>query len=64
MNNILVVNVNWLGDAVFSTPVFKALKKTYPHARIACLCAPRVKEVLEYCPYVEKIIIFDEKHGR
>jgi heptosyltransferase-1/heptosyltransferase-2 len=63
MNNILVVNVNWLGDAVFSIPVFKALKKTYPQARITCLCLPRVKEVLQYCPYVDKIIIYDE-HGK
>ena len=61
MNNILVVNINWLGDAVFSTPVFKALKKTYPQARVTCLCVPRVKEVLQYCPYVDKIIIYDEK---
>jgi len=61
MNNILVVNVNWLGDAVFSTPLFKALKKTYPLARLTCLCVPRVKEVLEYCPYVDKIIIYDER---
>jgi len=61
MNNILVVNVNWLGDAVFSIPVFKALKKTYPQARITCLCVPRVKEVLQFCPYVDKIIIYDEK---
>jgi len=61
MNNILVVNVNWLGDAVFSIPVFKALKKTYPQACITCLCVPRVKEVLEYCPYVDKIIIYDER---
>ena len=34
MNNILVVNVNWLGDAVFSTPFFKSLKKAYPQARL------------------------------
>ena len=61
MNNILVVNVNWLGDAVFSIPVFKALKRTYPQARITCLCVPRVKQVLEFCPYVDKVIIFDEK---
>jgi lipopolysaccharide heptosyltransferase II len=61
MNNILVVNINWLGDAVFSIPVFKALKKTYPQARVTCLCVPRVKEVLQYCPYVDKIIIYDER---
>ncbi|MDE1920389.1 MAG: lipopolysaccharide heptosyltransferase II [Candidatus Omnitrophica bacterium] len=61
MNNILVVNINWLGDAVFSIPVFKALKKAYPQARISCLCVPRVKEVLEHCPYVDRIIVYDEK---
>jgi lipopolysaccharide heptosyltransferase II len=61
MNNILVVNINWLGDAVFSIPVFKALKKTYPQACVSTLCVPRVKEVLQYCPYVDKIIIYDER---
>ncbi len=34
MNNILVVNVNWLGDAVFSSAVFKALKNNFPAALI------------------------------
>jgi len=61
MNNILVVNVNWLGDAVFSTPFFKALKGAYPQARVSCLCVPRVKEVLEHCPYLDKIIVYDER---
>ncbi len=61
MNNILIVNINWLGDAVFSIPFFKALKKTYPQARLTCLCVPRVKDVLQYCPYVDKIIIYDER---
>ncbi len=61
MDNILVVNVNWLGDAIFSTPVFKALKKTYPKARISCLAVPRVKEVLLHCPYIDEIIVYDEK---
>ncbi|MBF0490793.1 MAG: lipopolysaccharide heptosyltransferase II [Candidatus Omnitrophica bacterium] len=61
MKNILVVNINWLGDAVFSTPVFKALKENYPHARVTCLCVPRVKKVLEFCPFIDEIIICDEK---
>jgi heptosyltransferase-1 len=61
MNNILVVNVNWLGDAVFSTPVFKALKDNFPQAKVSCLCAPRVKKVLELCPFIDEIILIDEK---
>ena len=61
MNNILVVNVNWLGDAIFSTPVFKALKKAYPDARVTCLAVPRVKEVLERCSYIDEIMVYEDK---
>ncbi len=58
--NILVVNVNWVGDVIFSTPVFKALKRNFPEAKVWCLAAPRVKEILESCPFVDGIIIYDE----
>ncbi|MBI3601595.1 MAG: lipopolysaccharide heptosyltransferase II [Candidatus Omnitrophica bacterium] len=61
MNNILVVNVNWLGDAVFSTPVFGALKDNFPKARVSCLCVPRVQEVLKFCPFIDELIVYDEK---
>ncbi|MBP6343015.1 MAG: lipopolysaccharide heptosyltransferase II [Candidatus Omnitrophica bacterium] len=61
MNNILVVNVNWLGDAIFSTPVFKALKKAYPNAHVSCLAVPRVKDVLNNCPFIDEVLVYDEK---
>ena len=65
MNRILVVNVNWLGDVIFSSPIFKALKSAYPEAKISCLAVPRVKEILESIPEIDEIIIYDEKgkHG-
>ena len=59
--NILVVNVNWVGDVIFSSPIFKALKVSYPQARISCLAPTRVKEILECIPGVDEIIIYDEK---
>ena len=61
MKKICVVNVNWLGDAIFSTPVFRALKSVYPDAHISCLCVPRVADVLKYCTDIDEIIIYDEK---
>lgn len=61
MKNILVVNVNWLGDVIFSSPIFKALKEKYPQARLSCLAVPRVKEILESIPYIDEVIIFDEE---
>ncbi len=61
MKKILVVNVNWLGDVIFSSPVFKALKTAYPRSKISCLAAPRVQEVLESIPGVDEIIVYDEE---
>lgn len=61
MRRILVVNINWLGDAIFSTPLFRALKNTHPQAHVACLCVPRVEEALRHCPHIDEIIIYDEK---
>ena len=61
MKRILVVNVNWLGDVIFSSPIFKALKEAYPQARVSCLAVPRVKEMLESIPYIDEIIVYDEK---
>lgn len=58
---ILVVNVNWLGDVIFSIPVFKSLRKNYPQASISCLSVPRVREILECVPGMDAIMIYDEK---
>ncbi len=61
MNNICVFNVNWLGDAVFSLPVFTALRKAYPQARITCVCVPRVAEVVKFSSDIDDVLIMDEK---
>lgn len=57
---ILIVEVNWLGDVLFSTPAIKALRKRFPDSFIACLIVPRVKEILENNPYINELIINDE----
>ncbi len=61
MKRILVVNVNWLGDAVMTTPIFTALKKTSPEAHIACLAVPRVRAILESALDIDEIIEYDEE---
>ncbi len=61
MKKILVVNVNWLGDVIFSSPVFKALKTAYPQSQISCLTVPRVREILESIPGIDEIIVYDEQ---
>ena len=62
MKRVLVVNVNWMGDVIFSSPIFTALKTAYPQVKISCLAVPRVKAVLESIPGIDEIIVYDE-HG-
>ncbi|MCM8773416.1 MAG: lipopolysaccharide heptosyltransferase II [Candidatus Omnitrophica bacterium] len=61
MERILVVGVNWLGDCVMSLPVFKAIKERFPQSFLALMVVERVKELFEDNPYVDKIIVFNEK---
>jgi lipopolysaccharide heptosyltransferase II len=61
MKKILIVSVNWLGDSLFITPVFKSLKEKYPHSYIAVMVVERIKGVFEGNPYIDEVIIFDEK---
>jgi lipopolysaccharide heptosyltransferase II len=58
---ILVFNINWLGDVLFSEPSMRALKETYPDAKLVCIVGPSCRAVLENNPYVDEIIEFDEK---
>lgn len=58
---ILIVNLNWIGDVIFSTPAVRLIKEFYPSAYLACMAAPRCKEVLEKNPYIDELIFFDEK---
>ena len=58
---ILIVEVNWIGDVLFSTPLIKSVRGKFKDAYIACMLPPRAKEILERNPRINEIIIYDEK---
>ncbi len=58
---IVIFNVNWLGDVLFSTAVIRNMRDNYPDSYIACVIPKRCNPVLEGNPYLNEIIIFDEK---
>ncbi|MFN7169656.1 MAG: lipopolysaccharide heptosyltransferase II [Candidatus Omnitrophota bacterium] len=61
MKRRLIVNVNWLGDVLFSTPVIRAVSRKFPDAFISCMLVRRCKEILEGNPYLNELIIYDEE---
>jgi len=58
---ILIVNVNWVGDVLFSTPFIRAVREANPDAHIACLLHPRCREMIEANPRLDEVIIYDEE---
>jgi len=58
---ILVFNVNWLGDVLFSSAAIRNIRRNYPDSYIACVVPSRCYQILKGNPYLDDIIIFDEK---
>jgi len=58
---ILIFNVNWLGDVLFSTATIRNLRYNFPNSYIACIVPARGYAVLKNNPYLDEIIVFDEK---
>ncbi len=57
---IVIFNVNWLGDVLFSTPFIRVLRETYPQSHIAVIVVPRCGELLETNPRINELIIYRE----
>jgi heptosyltransferase-2 len=63
IRRILVTAYGHIADVLPSGPALHALRETYPQARISVLAVRYVKEMLEACPYVDEVLIFEDfKH--
>ncbi len=63
---ILIRAANWVGDAVMTTPIVRAVRKNYPKARITVLAKPWVIPVYENNPYIDEVMVYDNggRHGK
>jgi lipopolysaccharide heptosyltransferase II len=52
---------NWFGDVIFEEPFLRALKGLYPDSHITCITAPRCKDILEAHPFVDEVMLFDDR---
>ena len=60
---LLVRAVNWLGDAVLTTPALGAVRAAFPGSRIALAAKPLVAELFRHHPDIDEILVYD-KEGR
>lgn len=61
-DNILVREVNWIGDAVMTMPALRALKCANPDARITLLAKPWVSQLFVKDPNVDDIILYKDTY--
>src|SRR5512144_267791 len=58
---VLVRAVNWLGDAVLTTPALGALREACPAMRVAVAANPAVAELFRLHPDVDEILVYDKR---
>ncbi len=56
---ILVRANNWIGDVVMISPALKALRETYPAARIDVVARPHVRDCFTGHPWVDEVVVHD-----
>lgn len=64
LRKILVVRLDEIGDMVLTTPFLRELRRNYPKAEITLVVKPAVYNLVELCPYVDRIKIFSKANGR
>jgi len=57
---ILIFELNWMGDILFSTPLIRALRERFPQAYISCAVVPRYADLLKHSPRVNDVIALSD----
>lgn len=58
---ILVLRYRFIGDTVLTVPFLRNLREAHPQAQIDLMLEPFSGEVIEGCPYVDRVIPFEFK---
>ena len=63
--NILVIKLSAAGDIILATPSLKAVRQMFPQAKIYCLVHKNYHQLLQNCPYLNGVIVYDpdDKEG-
>jgi heptosyltransferase-2 len=55
---ILIRGLNWLGDAVMSTPALMRLREKYPRAHVALLTSEKLASLWQHHPLLDQLFVF------
>ena len=58
---LCVVQTAYLGDAVLTTPLFRALKERFPGARLVAVTTPAAAPLVSAHPDLDGLLVFDKR---
>lgn len=56
---LLVIKLGAVGDVILITPSLRALRARFPTAHITVVVGRESRELLQRCPYLDSLIVFD-----
>jgi len=57
--NVLLVRLSARGDIVFSSPMVRAFRRTFPEARITWLAESHTKNLIEHHPELDEVLVWN-----
>ncbi len=57
---ILVIQTAFIGDVVLVTPVFHALRRHWPAAKVHAVVIPSAFPILQHNPNIDRILVYDK----
>ena len=57
---ILVIKIGAAGDVVLAVPSLRAIRQRFPKAHIAVLVGVESRQILQNCPYINEIIVYNK----
>jgi len=60
---ILVKEVNWLGDLVMSLPALRAIRRSFPHARVSVLVKKELAGFFDGIRWIDEVIPYSVRGG-